>query len=97
MGFFDKIKQGLSKTTKTATARLGGMFASFTGANEEFFEELEETLILADVGADIAVEAVDELRERTKLNGWRRGEDIKNALAEILTARVEVGDSALHL
>ncbi|MDR0838259.1 MAG: signal recognition particle-docking protein FtsY [Oscillospiraceae bacterium] len=37
------------------------------------------------------------MRERTKLNGWRRGEDIKNALAEILTARVEVGDSALHL
>ena len=97
MGFFDKIKQGLSKTTKTATARLSGMFASFTGANEDFFEELEETLILADVGAELAVQAVDELRERTKQNGWRSGEDIKNALAEILFESFGEFDTTLSL
>ena len=97
MGFFDKIKQGLSKTTKTATARLSGMFASFTGANEDFFEELEETLILADVGAEFAVQAVDELRERTKHNGYRSGEEIKNALAEILFESIGSMDSALCL
>lgn len=97
MGFFDKIKQGLSKTTKTATARLNGLFASFTGANEEFFEELEETLILADVGAELAVQAVDELRERTKQMGYRSGEDIKNALSEILTERIGSFDAALKL
>ncbi|MDR0904746.1 MAG: signal recognition particle-docking protein FtsY [Oscillospiraceae bacterium] len=95
MGFFDKIKQGLSKTTKTATARLSGMFASFTGANDEFYEELEETLILADVGVDAAVEAVERLREVTKLNGYRSGEDIKNALAEILTEQISVGDTQI--
>lgn len=97
MGFFDKIKQGLTKTTKTATARLNGLFASFTGANEEFFEELEETLILADVGALLATEAVDELRERTKRNGYRTGEEIKNELSEILIERIGGLDSGLTL
>jgi len=95
MAFFDKIKQGLSKTTKTATARLNGMFAAFTGANEEFYEELEETLIMADVGADVAVEAVERLRELTKLNGYRSGEEISRALADILTERISVDDTAI--
>ena len=97
LGFFDKIKQGLSKTAKTATARLNGLFSSFIGANEEFFEELEETLILADVGAELAVQAVDELRERTKQNGYRNGEEIKNALAEILLDSIGTQSSQLCL
>ena len=97
MGFFDKIKQGLSKTTKNATARLNGLFSSFIGANEDFFEELEETLILADVGTELAVKAVDELRERTKQNGYRNGEEIKNALAEILIESISALDSQLCL
>ena len=95
MSFFDKIKQGLSKTTKTATARLSGMFASFTGANDEFYEELEETLILADAGADVAVEAVDRLREVTKINGYRTGEQLRDALVEILEECISVGDTEL--
>ncbi|MDR0445542.1 MAG: signal recognition particle-docking protein FtsY [Oscillospiraceae bacterium] len=93
MGFFEKLKQGLSKTAKTTTARLGGLFASFTGANEEFYEELEETLILADVGAAAAADAVDALREAARRNGYRSGEDIKNALADILTERISSGEA----
>ena len=56
MGIFDKIKAGLKKTR----AQLGGAFASFTGANDEFFEELEELMILADIG----VETSEEVRCR---------------------------------
>ncbi|NLB28838.1 MAG: signal recognition particle-docking protein FtsY [Clostridiales bacterium] len=97
MGFIDKIKQGLSKTTRTATARLGGLFASFTGANEDFFEELEETLILADVGAGLAAESVDELRERTKQNGYGTGGEMKNALAEILLESMGEQNSEIRL
>jgi len=77
--------------------KLGGMFAAFTGANEEFFEELEEILILSDLGAQTATRAVDELREKTKQEGYRTGEEIKAALAEILAGLLEVGDSALKL
>lgn len=97
MGFFDKIKESLTKTKKNVTAQLNGMFASFTGANEEFFEELEETLILADIGAETSVRAVDALRERTRKEGYRKGEEIRAALAEILCEIFEGSDSALAL
>jgi len=97
MGFFDKIREGLSKTKKSMSAQLSGMFAAFTGANEEFFEELEETLILADIGVETTEDAVQQLREVTKKEGFRNGEDIKNALADILTERMETGDTELKL
>jgi len=84
MAFFDKIKQGLSKTRKNISAQLQSMFDSFTGANEEFFEELEETLILADLGAELATRCVDKLREVTKQRGLRGPEELREALSEIL-------------
>ena len=97
MGFFDKIKEGLSKTKKNVTAQLNSMFASFTGANEEFFEELEETLIMSDMGVETALRAVEELREVTRREGYLNGGDIKNALTEILTDIMNVGDVDLHV
>ncbi|MCL2365655.1 MAG: signal recognition particle-docking protein FtsY [Oscillospiraceae bacterium] len=97
MNFISRLKEGLAKTSKNMSQKLGGMFAAFTGANEEFFEELEEILILSDLGAQTATRAVDELREKTKQEGYRTGEEIKAALAEILAGLLEVGDSALKL
>lgn len=95
MGFVSKLKEGLSKTTKSFTAQLNGMIASFTGANEEFFEELEETLILADLGAATAAGAVESLREKAHKEGLKSGEEIKSALTEILTGALDVGDSSM--
>ena len=97
MGFFDKIKAGLAKTKKNMAAQLTGIFAAFTGANEDFFEELEEMLILADIGVETTTEAVEKLREVTKREGLRNGEDIKAALVDILTETVEVGDQTLAM
>ena len=97
MGFFSKIVDGLAKTKKNVTNQLNGMIASFTGANEEFFEELEETLIMADVGVDTAVKAVDRLREITKKEGYRTGEEIKSALTDILTEIIDLPGGELQL
>ena len=97
MGFFDKIKEGLSKTKKNVTSQLNSMIASFTGENEEFFEELEETLIMADVGVETAMKAVEDLREVTKKEGFRNGEQIRAALAEILTGIIDIGNSDLKM
>jgi len=97
MGFFDKILQGLSKTKKSMTNQLTGIIASFTGANETFYEELEETLILADLGVKTATDAVDQLREITKREGYRTGEEISEALAKILTEIIDVGQPAMQL
>ena len=75
MGFFDKIKAGLSKTKENMTVKLNSTIASFTGENEEFFEELEETLILSDVGAEASMEAVDRLRDTVRERGIRGSEE----------------------
>ena len=97
MGFFDKIKQGLSRTRQNMAISLNNMFASFTGENEEFFDELEETLILADTGVDTSLEAVERLRETVKARGLRGGEEVRAAFAEILRDLLEVGDRSLSL
>ena len=91
MGFFDKIKQGLEKTRK----QMSEAFAALTVDNEEFFEELEEALILADAGADTAVKAVDELRGVVYQKSLYGGEQVKGALVDILAERLNVGDTGL--
>ena len=93
MGFFDKIKQGLEKTRR----QMGGLFADFTGENEEFFEELEDSLIMADAGAETAMRAVGDLRHVVRDNGLRGPEEVKDALVDILTERLSVGSFELKL
>ncbi len=97
MGFFDKIKQGLAKTKKNMSIQMNNVFSSFTGENEEFFDELEEALILADAGVETSVEAVEALRRLVKERGLRGGEGVKAAFSEVLTDILEVGDRGLKL
>ena len=97
MGFFEKIKNGLKKTRSAMSATLGGLFDSFTGANEEFYEELEESMILADMGVETSCKAVELLRQRVKEDKLRGGEEIHAALKEILVDMLQVGDTALKL
>jgi len=97
MGFFEKIKSGLTKTKENMTIQLNSMFASFTGANEAFFEELEETLILSDLGVETSVKAIDRLKTVTKERGLRGGEELQAALQEILADILTVGDSGMNL
>ena len=97
MGFFEKIKNGLKKTRSAMAATLGGLFDSFTGANEEFYEELEESMILADMGVETSCKAVELLRQRVKEDKLRGGEEIHAALKEILVDMLQVGDTALKL
>lgn len=97
MGFFDKIKHGLEKTKKTMTAQINGMIASFTKANEEFYEELEETLIMADVGVDTSLKIVERLRKVVKQEGYLKSADVERALAEIMVDVLSVGSGELKL
>ena len=93
MGFFDKIKAGLEKTRR----QMGGVFAEFTGENEEFYDELEEALIVEDSGADTAFRAVAALREKVREEGLRGRTEINAALVEILTELLSVGSFELKL
>lgn len=97
MGFFSKIKEGLKKTKESVTKQINSVIATFTGANEEFFEELEEILILADVGVETAANAVERLREVARKNGYTTSEEIREALAEILKGIIDFDDRELKL
>ncbi len=97
MGFFDKIKQGLAKTKQSMTVSMNNMFTSFTGENEDFYEELEETLILADAGVETSEKAVEGLRTLVKQRGLRGGEQVRDAFTEVMTGLLDVGDKRLKL
>lgn len=97
MAFFDKIKQGLAKTKQNMTASMNSVFAGITGENEDAFDELEEALILADAGVETAEDAVSRLRELTKKRGLRGEEQVRAAMAEILTGILGQDDRELKL
>jgi fused signal recognition particle receptor len=84
MSFFDKIKSGLEKTRKAVTGQLEQIFKDFRGADDEFFEELEETLIMGDIGVNTSLTAVNKLKARTKEQKLRDPAAIKAALEDIL-------------
>ena len=97
MGFFDKIKQGLAKTKQSMTISMNNFLATFTGENYEFFDELEETLILADAGVETATKAVDRLREVTQERGLRGGAQVQEAFVEIMAEQLRRGDLGMKM
>ena len=96
MGFFDKIKAGLTKTRDALANTLGSIFGS-TEIDDDFYDELEESLILADLGVDTAVKAVEALRKKVRSEHLTTTEDAKEALKGILVEMLNVGDTALNL
>ena len=97
MGFFEKIKNGLKKTRTAMASTLGGIFSAFTGADEEFYEELEESMILADLGVETSCKAVERLRERVKAEKLKSAEEIHDALKDILVEMLNVGSTELRM
>ena len=97
MGFFDKIKAGLGKTRDALSNTLGSVFSGFSEIDDDFYDELEESLILADLGVDTAVKAADRLRKVVREQHLKTTEEAKTALKEILVDMLNVGDTALNL
>ena len=91
MGFFDKLKAGLSKTKNAFVSQVDNLFKSFVKVDEELFEELEELLICSDVGVNTTEEILKRLRDRVKSERMTDGEEVKNALKEILADMVGEG------
>ena len=96
MGFFDKIKAGLTKTREALSNTLGNVFTA-SEIDDDFFDELEESLILADLGMDTAIRAVSQLRQRIRNDSLKTVEEALEALKDILTDMLSVGDTALDL
>ena len=92
MGFFEKIKQGLSKTASS----IGSVFTA-SELDDDFYDELEERLILADLGVETTEKAVDGLREKVRAQKLKTAEDARKALREVLREMLQVGSNALRL
>ena len=92
MGLFNKIKQGLSKTRKAVIGQIDTMLSSFSKIDDELFEELEELLVMGDVGVPTAEKICDELRDIVKKNNVTDPAAIKFLLRDIVTKMLEGGE-----
>jgi len=97
MGFFDKIKQGLAKTRANFTSALEEVFSNADAIDDDFFDELEETLILADLGMETVNKLMEELRRRVVNRGLTTTEHVKFNLKLILNDMLNVGTPELNL
>ncbi len=92
MGFFDKLKAGLTKTKNAVFGQLNEVVKSFRKVDEDLLEELEEIMICADMGMSTTEKIIDELRDRIKSENIKSADDVKKALGEILVAQVGEGE-----
>lgn len=85
MGFFEKLKAGLKKTKDSMMGKIESLLNSFTKIDEDLFEELEETLIMSDIGVNTSLRICDELRDRVKSNGVTDPAEIKDILKDVIS------------
>ena len=97
MGFFEKLKNGMSKTKTSLDEKMNNVFSTFRKVDEEFLEELEEILIMSDVGMDTSINIIDNLRNRVKKEKIQNEEDVKKALREEMQEILDMTDISLHL
>lgn len=96
MGFFEKLKNGLTKTKNAVFGQVDNVLRAFVKVDEELLEELEELLICSDMGYETAEEIIDILREQIKEERLKEPSDVKEALQKILREKIGQGEP-LHL
>ena len=97
MGFFDRLKSGLGKTKDSINEKINNVFSVFRKVDEELLEELEEVLIMSDIGMDTSVRIIENLRDRIKKEKIEDEEAVKKALREIMQELVDVAEPKLNL
>ncbi len=97
MGFFDKLKQGLSKTKNSFDEKMNNIFSTFRKADEELLEELEEALIMSDVGVETSTKIIENLRNKIKKENLKEAEEVKEALREEIQEIFDATDKELNL
>ena len=97
MGFFDKLKSGLSKTKSSFDEQINKAFSNFRKVDEDFLDELEELLIMSDIGMETSVKIIDNLRTKIKLKNIQDEEEVKELLREEMKAILDEVDQDLHL
>lgn len=97
MSFFDKLKNGLNKTKNNIDEKINEVFSNFRKVDEDLLEELEEALIMSDIGMDTSLEIIDNLRKKIKLENLKEEEDVKKALRELMKEILDKQDVSLKM
>lgn len=97
MGFFDKLKQGLNKTKTSFDEKMNKVFSNFRKVDEDLLEELEEALIMSDVGVETSTKIINNLRDRIKTENIQDEEGVKEALRKEIQEVLDEVDNTLHL
>ena len=97
MGFFDKLKQGLNKTKTSFEEKMNNVFSNFRKVDEELLEELEEALIMSDVGVETSTKIVSKLRDRVKKENIQDEEGVRQALRDEIKDIFDSVDNSLKL
>lgn len=97
MSFFEKLKAGLAKTKSSFDEKINNVFKNFRKVDEELLEELEEALILSDVGFETTNKIIGKLRDKIKLNKIEDSDEVKKALCEIIAEILKQNESGLKL
>ena len=97
MGFFEKLKQGLSKTKNSFDEKINNVFSNFRKVDEELLEELEEALIMSDVGVETSTKIIANLRNRVKKEKIEDEQGVKEALRTEIKEILDEVDNSLNL
>ena len=97
MGFFDKLKNGLNKTKTSFDEKINNVFKNLRKVDEDFLDELEEVLIMSDIGMNTSIKIISNLREKIKKEKIQDEEEVKQALREEMQKILDVTDIELHL
>lgn len=97
MGFFDKLKNGLSKTKTSIDEKINGVFSTFRKVDEELLEELEEALIMSDIGMNTSLEIISNLRTDIKKQNIKEAEEVKELLREEMQNILDIEENKLNL
>ncbi len=97
MSFLDKLKVGLGKTRENINEKINDVFSNFRKVDEELLEELEETLIMSDIGMETSLEIIDKLRQKIKKENIKDAEEVKGVLKEIIQEIMDENDKELNL
>ena len=97
MGFFDKLKNGLNKTKTSFDEKMNDIFSNFRKVDEELLEELEEALIMSDVGANTSATIINNLRERVKKENIKDEQGVREALRKEIQEIFDATDNTLKL
>ncbi|MDO4941867.1 MAG: signal recognition particle-docking protein FtsY [Lachnospiraceae bacterium] len=93
-GFFEKIYEGLTKTRENLSRGLDSIFQTFSDIDDDFYDELEETLIMADVGVDATLKIIEDLKHRVRVQGIKETSACKELLKQVIKEQMELDEDA---